>query len=549
MPKINLLSICTELWSGFLRATAGLRLRYRTLARACGARWGRLGAWLLASRLAATIIHALVKIAPLFRHLEALTARLSGALAMTVSRSVGWLSNGVHRMMSRLGRRVFPLVSRYSDHATDFAAAIAQRSLNPRQKLVGAVAVVSLTSVVGAIATVDGAAGFVTTHAVEQALSIQATTLGNPAEAMYWYEERMGRGDTFASLLARLQVRGVEVNRVLGDATAARIMHKLRTDTAVHAQVNGSGELQQIEFVTAEDRLAKLVRAEGAKVRWVATERPLPMERHTVSSSVTIRSGLSADAEHAGIPGSVVAQLPQAFGDVLAVSSGLHRGDQVSTLYETFWHEGEMIRPGRLLAAEVTQGRNSQRVVWFDGTRGYYTAQGRSVLATPGIYRLPVDGAKITTGFAAHVGPTGQQWVTHKGIDYAVPMGTPIHATGDGTIDFVGWQGGYGNVVVVRHPSDYTTLYAHMSQFSPSARPGLRVNEGQVLGFVGMTGWSTGPHVHYEFRHHGVYMNPATASLARNRELSTRQIAQLQTEARALFAQMEGKTASVAQLD
>lgn len=461
----------------------------------------------------------------------------------------------------------------------------------PRQKLAGGVAAVLLTGVVGAIATVDGKVEPVVTHPVVEQVGIEPVVLGDPADLLFWYEETFSRGDTFGSLLARMQVRSMEAARVVADTQAGRALHKLRTGVRVRAQVSRTGDLERLEFVTPEDRLAVLARGSTqGSGHWRVTEQPLQLSREIVSHVITVHSRAGADIEAAGVPSSVTQQLSQAFNGTLAVPSGLGRGDRLSLLYETFHHDGELVRTGRVLAAELVRGKQVRRTVWFDSgsTRGYFDPASQAQApqqvrapvrppaqasgSAPGGFASPLDVTRVTSGFAARLDSRRHRWVAHKGIDLGAPIGTPVHAAAEGVVDYAGWQSGYGNVVVVRHSGEYTTLYAHLSQFSPTARSGLRIGQGDVLGFVGMTGWATGPHLHYELRRNGVFMNPMVASASPATTVATidtpvvataapvvvdhglppRLHAQMQARARELFAQIDAgrqNSSAVALLD
>ncbi len=429
------------------------------------------------------------------------------------------------------------------DASDSLVAAIDRLSLSPRQKLAGAVAGVFLTAVVGALATVDGSSASVNAHAVVEKLAVEPVVLGDPTDASFWYQESFNRGDTFGTLLARLQVSNIDAARVVGNAGVSRLLRKLRPGTSVRAEVSRVGELQQMEFITADDRLARIVLADG---KLSTSEKALQLTREVVARSTVVRSRLLADVQGAGVPATVAQQISQAFSGSIDVSSTLVRGDRVAALYEVFYFEGQLVRAGRLLAAEVSHAGQTHRALWFDGgnVRGYYNPQGQSMQV--GLRRVPLDFARVNSGYGSRLDASGQQWVAHKGIDFGAPIGTPVRATGDGVVDFAGWQNGYGNVVVIRHPGDYTTLYAHLSQFSSGSRTGLRIGQGDTIGFVGQTGWATGPHLHYELRHHGAYMNPLSAALPSGLDLPARQQAQVQVQAKALFAQLDAARQSTA---
>jgi murein DD-endopeptidase MepM/ murein hydrolase activator NlpD len=179
-------------------------------------------------------------------------------------------------------------------------------------------------------------------------------------------------------------------------------------------------------------------------------------------------------------------------------------------IYETLHHEGRMVRPGRVLAVEFVNNKKPLRAVWYEDAEGgsYYAPDGASLRKA--FLRSPLEFSRVTSGFAMRMHPIAQEWRFHKGVDYAAPTGTKVRATGDAVVDFAGRQNGYGNIVVLRHRGGVTTHYAHLNGFAPGIGKGTRVAQGDTIGFVGATGWATGPHLHYEFRVNDQHMNPLT---------------------------------------
>ena len=236
---------------------------------------------------------------------------------------------------------------------------------------------------------------------------------------------------------------------------------------------------------------------------FTATESSAAVERRIEMRTGEIRSSLFAATDAAQIPDSIASQIVDMFATNIDFASDLRRGDRFNVVYETFWQNGEMVRTGRVLAGEFHNGSNKYQSVWFDEPNskqggGYYSFDGKSLKKA--FLKSPLEFSRVSSGFSMRVHPISGQWKQHKGVDFAAPTGTPIRAAGDGVIDFVGRQGGYGNVVVIKHWNNYSTAYAHMSRFANGMRKGAKVNQGEVIGYVGSTGWSTGPHLHYEFR-------------------------------------------------
>jgi murein DD-endopeptidase MepM/ murein hydrolase activator NlpD len=228
-----------------------------------------------------------------------------------------------------------------------------------------------------------------------------------------------------------------------------------------------------------------------------------------------VRSSLFAAADAVGLPDAVTMQLADIFSGDVDFLHDLRRGDRFSVLYEVRRIDGEPGGAGRIVAAEfVNKGVAYRAFLWrsADGTESYYGEDGRSLRKA--FLRSPVEFTRITSGFSlARFHPFLQTWRAHKGVDFAAPKGTPVHAAGSGKVTVAGWQGGYGNVVMLQHTGAYSTVYAHLSRFAPGVKPGLHVSQGDLIGYVGMTGWATGPHLHYEFRVDNVQKNPMAIAL------------------------------------
>jgi len=332
------------------------------------------------------------------------------------------------------------------------------------------------------------------------------------ADGVYWREERVLRGDTIGSLLARAGVDDAAAMLYFRTDAAARPLYQLRPGLAIRVATDVDGSLVALRFMPGSSELLTVER-NGDAFR-ATTAAPVPDVRVEMRAG-EIRSSLFAAADSMGLPDAITLALAEIFGGDIDFLHDLRRGDRFSVVYETRHVDGEPAGTGRILAAEFENRGNTYRVFrWTspDGTEGYYAQDGRS--ARKAFLRSPMEFSRITSGFSlARLHPILNSWRAHRGVDFAAPMGTPIRATGDGLVEAVGRQGGYGNVVVVRHGGSYSTLYAHLSRFAASTRAGTRVRQGDIIGYVGATGWATGPHVHYEFRVSGEPRNPQTIAL------------------------------------
>ena len=339
----------------------------------------------------------------------------------------------------------------------------------------------------------------------------------------YWREERIQRGDTIGSLLSRAGVNDGPAMQYLRADPDARPLYQLRPGRAVQVAVDEEGQLVALRFITnAGDRLV-IERADGG----FRAARSVPVEEiRTTLRSGEIDSSLFAAADAAGIPDRVIGALSDVFSGEIDFYHDVQRGDRFSVVYEMRYVDGEPAGAGRVLAAEfVNRGMPHRAFYWrdADGTGNYYTDIGRN--ARNAFLRSPMELTRITSGFTmARFHPVLQDWREHKGVDYAAPQGTPVRVTADGVVTYAGWQNGYGNVIFIRHQGAYSTVYGHMSRFADDIKVGSRVGQGDTIGFVGMTGWATGPHLHYEFRVGDQPVDPMSAAVPNASPLSAERL-------------------------
>jgi murein DD-endopeptidase MepM/ murein hydrolase activator NlpD len=349
-------------------------------------------------------------------------------------------------------------------------------------------------------------------HVVED-IVLSGNTLSSSGTNRYWREERIQRGDTVASILTRLNVNDADALAYLLQAKDVRSLYQLISGRTVRAVTSDDGKLESLSYLNKDGRRLHVTRRESG---FSASEELPQTEQWILQSSGEIETSLFAATDSSGIPESVALQMAEIFSSDIDFQRDLRRGDRFSLVYEAFVGDGEYLGVGRVLSAEfVNQGRTLRAVFFRDnqGRNGYYTPAGRNVRKA--FLRSPIEFSRVTSGFTnARFHPVLQTWRAHKGIDYGAPAGTRVRATADGHVTFVGRKGGYGNVTVVRHPNGYETLYAHLSSFSQGMRPGRRVAQGEVIGFVGSTGLATGPHLHYEFHVNGVHQNPMKLAIA-----------------------------------
>jgi murein DD-endopeptidase MepM/ murein hydrolase activator NlpD len=230
--------------------------------------------------------------------------------------------------------------------------------------------------------------------------------------------------------------------------------------------------------------------------------------------SGTITHSLFGATDAAGLPDNVATQLATIFGTWIDFHTDLRKGDRFNVVYEAIYEEGNPVRAGRILAAEFINNGERHAVVLYRGPSGkeqYYSDDGRSL--QQGFLRSPLEFSRVSSNFGRRLHPIHGSWRSHNGTDFSAPVGTPIMATSDATIEFIGTQRGFGNLIVLKHRNDITTHYAHLNGFAKGLAKGQSVSQGDLIGYVGCTGWCTGPHLHYEVRIKDVPADPMTVAL------------------------------------
>lgn len=332
----------------------------------------------------------------------------------------------------------------------------------------------------------------------------------------YVKEEKIQRGDSLATLMQRLGVDDVNATQFLKTDAIARNVMQAKAGKSIRAKTSDEGSLEwlRVSMGDGTDKISKtLLVARDANGGFTASEIEEQLEKRVEMRSGDIQSSLFVATDKALIPTAVADQLVKMF-ETSVDFHRLQRGDYFNVVYETFWQNGELVKTGRLLSGEFRNSGRLFQAVWFDegaNEGGYYSFDGKSLKKA--FLKSPLEFSRVSSGFSMRVHPISGKWKRHTGVDFAAVSGTPIRASADGTIDHAGPQGGYGNMVIVKHWSGYSTAYAHMSRFAQGTRKGTPVRQGQVIGYVGSTGWSTGPHLHYEFRVNNQPRDPNTISV------------------------------------
>jgi murein DD-endopeptidase MepM/ murein hydrolase activator NlpD len=350
-------------------------------------------------------------------------------------------------------------------------------------------------------------------HLVQEAVAIpEIAPLATPAPR-YVTQERVLRGDTVAALFDRLGVGDPRALEWLkADATGRQIFRQLVPGRMLQAETGAQRELLALRYFMSPASLIEITRnADGG---FTSRNRAVADAPRLVYKTATIRSSLFAATDAAGIPDAVAMQIARIFATDIDFHSDLRKGDTFSVAYEMIYESGELVGPGRIVAARfVNDGRTYDAVLFRDdeGNDTYYSLDGTN--RAKAFLRSPVEFSRISSGFGARFHPIFKNWRAHTGVDFAAPKGTRVLAAADGTVVSAGVRGGYGNAIELRHGGSITTLYGHLSAFASGIRSGTHVHQGEVIGYVGMTGWATGPHLHYEYRVSGVFQDPLRVAL------------------------------------
>jgi len=388
--------------------------------------------------------------------------------------------------------------------------------LGRHKRLAAGVAVISAFGFVTAFAVAPNRdnESIVLEHVVER-LATPSVAILSGADQGFMREELVQRGDTLASLLARLGVEDKEAFDFIRTNPAAQtIARQLRPGKALTARTSASGELQSLHFpLSGKEAFLVVSRTNNGLI---AEEQPFATETRTEFRSGEVHYSLFGATDAAGIPDSIASQLADIFGGDIDFYRDLRKGDRFSVVYEVLYQRGLPVRGGRILAAEFTNDGKTYQAYWFKGENGssggYYTADGKNLRKA--FLRSPLEFSRVTSGFTSNrFHPVLKTWRAHKGVDYGAPIGTRVRSVADGTIDFAGKQGGYGNLIVIRHHGAYSTAYGHLNGFAAGIRRGTRIAQGDIIGYVGRTGLATGPHLHYEFRVSGQQVNPLAVTM------------------------------------
>ena len=339
---------------------------------------------------------------------------------------------------------------------------------------------------------------------------------------------KVSKGETLNKILNNYQIPKSEIQKIIKILSKKNKVNNLKTNQIIKFTIDKSNnnKIKSFLFPISRTKRIQLTRdsvSENLKKREIVTN----LSKKIVFQEGNIFKSLYKTAIDLGMQANVIIEFARIYGFQVDFQRDIRKGDSFQIMYEVFEdEEGKIFETGNVIFADLILRNQKNTFYYFDkkSSAGHYDQNGKSVKKA--LMKTPINGARLSSSFGMRKHPIDGYNKLHKGTDFAAPLGTPIMASGDGKIIRAKWCGGGGNCIKIKHNSTYSTIYAHMSKFAVGIKNGIRVKQGQIIGYVGSTGKSTGPHLHYEVIKNGKKINSQTLRLpsgkiltGKNREL------------------------------
>jgi murein DD-endopeptidase MepM/ murein hydrolase activator NlpD len=383
-----------------------------------------------------------------------------------------------------------------------------------------------------------------TAKTAETAQEQPAPALAEEKKTANHREVIVAKGDTLSTLFEKVGLPATSVHEVLASDKQAKQFTQLKRGQKLEFELGSDGQLNNLHSKVND--LESITLTKGPKGFAFSRITAKPMVRTAYVHGV-INSSLSQSAARAGLSHSLTMDMASVFGYDIDFAQDIRPGDEFDVIYEQTVVNGKAVGSRNILSARFTNRGKTYTAVRYTNKQGmssYYTADGNSMRKA--FIRTPVDFARISSRFSmGRKHPILNKIRAHKGVDYAAPRGTPIKAAGDGKVLLAGRRGGYGNTVIIQHGNAYRTLYGHMQGFAKGVKTGGTVKQGQVIGYIGTTGLSTGPHLHYEFQVNGVHVDPLGQKLPMADPIAKAERARFLQQSQPLMARMDQEKATL----
>lgn len=360
----------------------------------------------------------------------------------------------------------------------------------------------------------------------------------NPNET-FWQTDEVRRHDTLNVIFDRMTIRDkAALKFFMYNPDTSALNTQLVPGRNIDAKIDTNGKLLHLAYELPDhQRLVAKLTPDGFKVN---TQKPALVKRE-VFRSVRIKSSLFGATDEADVPDRIALKIANIFSSEIDFNEDLRPNDTINVVYEGFFNNGDMMGTGNILAVEVVNRNKTYNAIHFGKAStkyAYYTPEGKSLHKS--FLRSPLEFTRVSSSFSrGRYHPVLHRVRAHKGVDLAARKGTRIKASGDGVVKFKGRKGGYGNTIILQHRNHMETLYGHLSRFAKGLRKGQKVEQGDIIGFVGMSGLATGPHLHYEFRLKGVHHDPMTAKLPKGIPLEAKYKREFKATASNYMAKLE----------
>lgn len=351
------------------------------------------------------------------------------------------------------------------------------------------------------------------------------------------------RNDTLDRIFRQLDLNLTDLANIRQLREAREQLDQLRPGDTITILHDG-GKLHSLQRRVSETEILSVTRSVTRSEEHFLSELiHTPVEIRVARAQGSIETSLFVAARAAGVGSELILRLANdIFGWKIDFALEIQPGDRFGIVYEQKFRDGQFIGDGRILAADFVNEGTTHRAVYYQSADGkiadYFAPDGRSMRRQ--FLRAPLDFTRISSNFNPHRRhPILNTIRAHRGVDYAAGTGTVIKAAGDGRVNFVGTQGGYGRVVILDHGAGITTLYGHMSRFAKALKRNQRVRQGETIGYVGMSGAATGPHLHYEYRINGVHKNPRTVPLPEAGPIPLQYMAEFQARSDSMLTELD----------
>jgi murein DD-endopeptidase MepM/ murein hydrolase activator NlpD len=357
-----------------------------------------------------------------------------------------------------------------------------------------------------------------------------------PAEPA-WQSVMVKRGDSLARIFQRLNLSARDLHTIMTLGNETLVLKRLQPDQILQLHID-ENQFKALKYGVDLVTTLYVVKTDDGFHAETLIEK---LETHVKHANVVIEDSLFLSGVEAGLSDNLIMQLVAIYGWDIDFALDIRRDDRFSMIYEEQYKNGIKVKEGPILAAEFVNRDTPFRAVRYrheDGHSDYYSETGHSMRKA--FLRTPVNFTRISSRFSLkRKHPILNKVRAHRGVDYAAPSGTPIKATGDGTVTSLGRNGGLGKAIILRHGGQYSTVYAHLSRYKKGIKTGIRVKQGQIIGYVGMTGLASGPHLHYEFRVNGVHRNPLKIKLPKAKGIPAKTKSYFMTQIEPLLAELD----------